>query len=138
MTPIFLTTPELLNQWWDKAALHFEPVVSQAARGEFTVEDIRRLCEEGRATVGVAIERGEVVMAMAFEFIHYPRISACNIMALGGTRLDEIEEAFFITFKDWCKSMGVTVIEASCSSVMSRLLRRYGFAKTYEVVRLSL
>jgi hypothetical protein len=137
MTPLFLTSPELLEEYWDSAAIHFEPVVRDAARGEFTVEDIKHLCEQKRATTAVVIEDGQVILALAFEFIHYPQISACNIMALGGTRLTEAENEFFVTFREWCKSMNVTVIEASCSSVMSRLLRRYGFAKTYEVVRLS-
>ena len=138
MTPLFLTTPELLDKWWDKTAVHFEPVVSEAARGEFTVSDIKRLCEENRALIGIAIDGENVVIAMAFEFVFYPRITACNIIALGGSCLNEVVEQFFITFKEFCYGIGVTVIEASCSSAMSRLLRRYGFAKTYEVVRLAI
>jgi hypothetical protein len=138
MKPLFLTSPELLNEYWEQAAIHFEPVVTEAARGEFTVLDIRTLAEEKRATIAIVLDGENVILAIAFEFIHYPRITACNIIALGGSRLNEAEELFFITFKQWLYGMGVTVIEASCSSVMSRLLRRYGFAKTYEVVRLSL
>ena len=138
MTPLFLTTPELLGEWWDRAAIHFEPVVSEAARGEFTVDDIRRLCDEGHATSVVVRDGENVILAAAFEFIHYPKITTCNVMAIGGTRLDETMRAFFITFKQWCESVGVTVIEASCSPPMSRLLSRYGFVKTYEVVRLAI
>lgn len=138
MTPLFLNTPELLEQWWDRAAIHFEPVVDQAARGEFTVQDIKRLCEENRALIAIVRDGETVIMAIAFEFVFYPRITACNIIALGGSCLDEVVERFFITFKEFCYGIGVTVIEASCSSAMSRLLRRYGFAKTYEVVRLAL
>lgn len=138
MTPLFLNTPELLEQWFDKAAIHFEPVVKEAARGEFTVSDIKRLCEEGRALTAIAIDGDNVVIAMAFEFVFYPRITACNIIALGGSCLDEVVKQFFITFKEFCYGIGVTVIEASCSSAMSRLLKRYGFAKTYEVVRLAI
>lgn len=138
MTPLFLNTPELLDQWWDRAAIHFDPVVDQAARGEFTVPDIKRLCEENRALIAIARDGENVIMAMAFEFVFYPRITACNIIALGGSCLDEVVKQFFITFKEFCYGIGVTVIEASCSSAMSRLLRRYGFVKTYEVVRLAL
>jgi len=138
MQALFLTSPELLEEYWDRAAIHFEPVVNEAARGEFTVEDIKRLCAEKRAYCAIVLNGETVDLAMAFEFIHYPRMTACNIMAIGGSHLNDAESAFFVTFKDWCKSMSVTVIEASCSSVMSRLLKRYGFAKTYEVVRLSL
>lgn len=137
MTPLFLTDSELLNKWWDQIEPLFVPVVEEAARGEFTVQDIKRLCEEKRATIAAVIEDGQVILALAFEFIFYPKQTACNVIALGGTRLTESESMFFVTFKEWCKSMGVTVIEASCSPSMSRLLRRFGFQKTYEVVRLN-
>jgi hypothetical protein len=138
MQAIFLTTPDLLDEYWEQASIHFEPVVTDAARGEFTVQDIRTLADDKRATIAVVLDGENVILSIAFEFIHYPRISACNIIAMGGSHWNEIAEQFFITFKQWLYGMGVTVIEASCSSVMSRLLRRYGFAKTYEVVRLNL
>lgn len=138
MQAIFLTTDELLDEWWDKAIHHLIPVVKEAARGEFEIDDLLKLCRAKLATCGVAIDQGSVVMVMVFEFIHYPKISACNVIALGGSHLSEVSSLFFVTFKEWCKSIGVTVIEASCSSAMSRLLKRQGFAKTYEVVRLNL
>lgn len=138
MKAIFLTDSDLFDKWWDKAAAHFEPVVRDAARGEFSVDDIKRMCGERRAICVVVTNGEDVQLAAAFEFVHYPQITACNVMALGGSGWADAEALFFVTFKDWCKSMGVTVIEASCSSAMSRLLKRYGFAKTYEVVRLSL
>lgn len=138
MTPIFLNSPALLDEWWERAAIHFEPVVQEAARGEFTVADIRRLCDEGRATAVVVLDGDSVILASAFEFIHYPKLTTCNVLAIGGSRLDETLQAFFITFKEWLYGIGVTVIEASCSPPMSRLLSRYGFVKTYEVVRLAI
>lgn len=135
MKAIFLTSPELMDEWWDRAAVEMDRVVSHAARGEFTTEDIKRLCEEKRAYIAVVVEGEDVLLAMAFEFVFYPRMTACNIMALGGKRLNDIASVFFVTFKNWCYNMGVTVIEASCSSVMARKLAGLGFEKTYEVVR---
>lgn len=138
VTPLFLTTQELLDRWWDRAAQHLERVVREAARGEFTVDDLRQLCAEGRAVAVVVVDGDDVVLAAVIEFVYYPQITACNVMALGGSRLDEALEAFFVTFKDWLYGMGVTVIEASCSPAMARLLGRAGFSKDYEVVRLKL
>ena len=135
MTPIFLNTPELLYTWWDRASVHLDPVVKHAARGEFELDDLRRMCANEKAMCVVVTDGEEVIMAMVFEFLFYPKMTACNIMALGGSCLDEIAGAFFVTFKRWCYNMGVTVIEASCSSAMARLLKRQGFEKTYEVVR---
>lgn len=138
MTPLFLNTPELLAEYWERVAIHFEPVVNEAARGEFTVTDIRQRCEKNRALACVVLDGDEVVLSVAIEFVFYPRKTACNVLAIGGSRLEETLRPFFITFREWLYGMGVTVIEASCSSAMSRLLKRYGFAKTYEVVRLEL
>lgn len=132
---LFLTTPELLAHWWPHCEKHFDRVVNEAARGEFETEDIFRLTAEGRMCIALVIEDNQVILAMAFEFIFYPRKTACNIVALGGSRLRECEHQFFVTFKEWCKTLGVTVLEASCSSSMSAILSRYGFEKTYEVVR---
>ena len=132
---LFLNNQALLDQWWRQAEPHLQRVVSEAARGEFETEDIYTLVSEGRMQLAVVIEGEAVILAMAFEFIFYPRKTACNIVALGGSRLKEIESAFFVAFKNWCKTMNVTVIEASCSSAMSEKLRRFGFEKTYEVVR---
>lgn len=132
---LFLTNQELLDTWWSKAEPHLERVVKEAARGEFTTEDIYWLITEGRMQLMLVIEGEEVILAMAFEFIFYPKKTACNIVALGGSRLRECEKQFFVAFKAWCKNCGITVIEASCSSAMSALLRRFDFQKTYEVVR---
>ena len=138
MKAIFLTSPELLTEWWDRAEPALDRVVSKAVHGEFRTADLRKLCDEKRATACVFSEGETVVVAMVFEFILYPKMTTCNIIALGGSSLGEVLDGFFITFKDWCKSMGVTVIEASCSSAMSRLLQRFEFKKTYEVVRVEL
>lgn len=135
---LFLNTAELLDRWWDGAEPHLQRVVSGATHGEFLTQDIYALVKEGRMHLAIVLDVDSVVLAMAFEFVLYPRMTACNIVALGGSRLKEIEAAFFVAFRDWCKSAGITVIEASCSSSMSEKLRRFGFEKTYEVVRYEL
>lgn len=135
MKPLFLTTPELIELYWPDVARCIAPVVDQAARGEFTLDDLRTMLDDLRAYAVVVRDDSGVVLALVYEFVFYPRMTACNIVALGGTALDEAYARFFVTFKTWCYGMGVTVIEASCSSAMSRLLARYGFGKTYEVVR---
>lgn len=135
MRALFLTEPGMIQSYWPEVERCIQPVIDQAARGEFLTEDIKRLCDERRAFCAVVMDGEKVIMAVAFEFIFYPRMTACNIMALGGERLNEVANTFFITFKTWLYGMGVTVIEASCSSAMSRLLKPIGFEKTYEVVR---
>lgn len=138
MQVTFITSPELLAQKFHLVAPLLQPVVKQAARGEFSVEDIKQMTTEGRVISAVAEKDGQAVMAMAFEFVHYPQILAVNILALGGHGLDAIADEFWQVFRNWCKSAGATVIEASCSDAMARMLGRYGFENVYRVVRAGL
>lgn len=138
MNATFITDRALFAQHFFKAVPLLQPVIDQAARGEFTVEDIRRMTEAGRVITAIAEKDGDTVMAMAFEFVHYPQSVAVNILALGGAGLDEVATAFWSTFKDWCRSAGASAIEASCSDAMARLLCRQEFKSVYRVVRAEL
>lgn len=77
-------------------------------------------------------------MAMVFEFVHYPQQLAVNIMALGGSELGSVLQEFMETFREWCKEAGATNIEAACSPGMSRMLSKYEFKTTYQLVRVAL
>ena len=138
MHATFITSPELLAQKFHLAVPLLQPVIDQAARGEFTVEDIRQMTAQGRVITAVVEQDGHAVLALAFEFVHYPRTLAVNIMALGGRGLDTAADEFWDTFRTWCKSAGATVIEAACSDAMARMLGRYGFENVYRVVRAGL
>lgn len=138
MIATFIVNPELLEQHFYKAVPLLQPVIDQAGRGEFTVEDIRHLTEQGQAITAIVEKEGVTVIALAFEFVNYPQYVAVNIMALGGHGLDEAANEFWETFKAWCRSAGAEVIEASCSEAMARLLRRHEFKSVYRVVRAQL
>lgn len=134
----FLTSTEQVEGQFDYAVPFLEPVIEEAARGEFSVEDLRRLNLDGRAITALIRQGDTPVMAMVFEFVHYPQTLAVNIMALGGRELNEIVHEFWETFKAWCKEAGATTIEAACSPAMARILARYQFKTTYQVVRAAL
>lgn len=134
----FITNPEQLAGKFDLVAPLLGPVVNEAAKGEFTVEDLYKLNLEGKAITALIEKDGVAVMAVVFEFVHYPQMMAVNIMALGGGYLDESITEFWMQFKAWCKEAGAVAIEASCSASMSRLLSRYGFKPTYQLVRTEL
>lgn len=134
----FLTSTEQVEGQFDYAVPLLEPVITQAAHGEFTVEDLRRLNLDGRAITAIIRKGVEPVMAMVFEFVHYPQQLAVNIMALGGVELDGVVHEFWETFRAWCKEAGATNIEAACSPAMARMLSRYEFKTTYQLVRAAL
>jgi hypothetical protein len=134
----FITNPELLARKFAIAAQMLEPVVKEAAKGEFTVDDLYELNLQGKAITTLIEKDGNPAMAMVFEFVHYPQMMAVNIMALGGGYLDESIAEFWEQFKQWCKDAGAVAIEASCSPGMTRLLSKYGFKPTYQLVRTEL
>ena len=138
MNVTFIVNPELLAQHFYKAEPLLQPVIDQAARGEFTMEDIRRMTGAGKVVTAIAEKDDVPVMAMAFEFVHYPQKTVVNIMALGGQGVDEVVGEFWETFKAWCKGAGAAAIEASCSDAMARMLARYDFKSVYRVVRAEL
>lgn len=138
MEVTFITDAALLAQKFHLARPLLQPVIDHAARGEFTVDDLERMTAEGSVITAVAEDDGEAVMAMAFEFVHYPQTLSINIMALGGHGFEVFASEFWETFKEWAKMAGATVIEASCSDAMARMLGRIGFENAYRVVRVEL
>lgn len=129
----------------DEVAEQFEvvrPLLAQvcakAVQGEFTDDDLKRLAEAGRVLLGFATDdKGEVVMAGAFEIVNYPRLRVLNVMALGGRGLVEAVEQQLEMLKGFARHVGARYIQASGSRAMARMLRAYaGFSSVYELVRL--
>jgi len=120
----------------------FERCANRAVRGEFDADDLLRLAREGRMYIGIAYDGDESesqpVMACAFEFVQYPRLTALNIAALAGQRLDAAMRALWPTFRRFARLAGADCIQASCSPAMARLLQRYGFGEVYHVMRSAL
>lgn len=135
MKAIFLTSPELIAQYWGQAAELIDPVVHRAARGEFDTADLHALVVAGRAYSAVVLE-DKVTLAVVFEFKHYPRKIVINVIALGGQNLTEVAVIFWPKFVSWAKEAGAEGIEASTSPAMSRVLKGLGLVHTYDLVRL--
>ncbi len=68
MNLVFLRPVEV-EAIWHEVAPEFGRVVEKAIHGEFTTDDLYWLAREGKVTVGVAREKGKVVMAVVFEFV---------------------------------------------------------------------
>jgi hypothetical protein len=103
---------------------------------EYEHGDLLDLARKGCAHIGyIEDDSGELVAALAFEFVHYPRLLVCNIIALAGERLDAIAGAFLPGFAAFAKAAGADVIEARTNDAMARMLARYGFEKAYNQVR---
>lgn len=135
MRAVFLTTKDLIQQHWSAVAALVDPVAHQAARGEFTTEDLAVMVEDGRAVAAIALEGDTPVMGMVFEFRHYPRKTVINVMAIGGSNLAGVAVSFWPSFVAWAQESGVSEIEACTSRAMTRALMGIGFKHTYDIVR---
>lgn len=133
---LFLNTPDLIARHWPAARALLEPVVANAARGEFTADDLQEMVATGRAHAAVIFRDGCAHLAMVFEFRLYPRKQVLNVMALGGSDLAGAAVSFWPQFVAWAKESGVDEIEACTAPAMTRVLRHLGFAHTYDIVRL--
>lgn len=136
MKAVFLTSPALLDQLWPDVAELVRPVVDEAAKGEFSLTDLERMCRDGRAYAGVVLGDTGPQLACLFQFKHYPQRMNVHIMAVGGRDLEAAAVTFWPTFREWCKESGAEEIEAWTSPAMTRMLSRIGFMKAYDVVRM--
>lgn len=134
MQAVFLTSQRLISEHWPAVGKLLAPVL-RAARGEFLVCDLEDLCRDGRAVAGLAFDEGQPVLAMVFEFRHYPRTTILNVIALGGRNVERVAATFWPSFTAWAKESGASHIEASVSPAMRRLLKPLGFTHTYDTVR---
>lgn len=133
---LFLNTPELIERHWPTARALLEPVVHQAARGEFTTDDLQAMVRDGHAFAALAMSDGQPHLAMVFEFRTYPRKTVLNVVALGGQDLAGVAVSFWPQFVAWAKESGADAIEACTAPAMTRVLRNLGFSHTYDLVRL--
>jgi hypothetical protein len=136
MQAVFLNTPELIDLHWPAVGDLVAPVVSQAARGEFEVEDLAAMVRSGHAVAALFSDDDCPVLGMVFEFRHYPRKQVLNIIAVGGSYLAETAMTFWPQFIAWAKESGATEIEACTAPAMTRVLRNLGFSHTYDLVRM--
>lgn len=121
-----------LDQYFIYLAPLFERVVYKATYGEFDADDLYRLAKQGHITVGTLENEGDLQLAIAFEFIFYPRWTVIHILALAGQGLAEAFTRFGTRFKAWRREAGAQKIQASCSPAMARLLQRDEFITAYQ------
>lgn len=127
--------PRPTDAEFELAAPLLQRVVDTAVKGEFTVDDLRRMARAGSVLIGLALHGDEVRMAAAIELVRYPSLTAVNVMALAGSGLLEVAERFFDELKAFARACGADRIEACAGSDMARVLqRRLGFSSLYEKV----
>jgi len=131
-------TPERLTELWTQVGPLFKRCCDEAAHGEIDAEDIRTLHALGRCFIFVELEDGAVTIAMAVEFIPYPKFTAANVFALGGRGLMKAKSRWWEIVVAWLKANNVKAVDAWVSDGMMKYLSRLGFKKLYNHTRLTL
>jgi hypothetical protein len=140
--PLLLSTVEMLDAYWPQTAAVLQRCVDDAMHGEMTMQDIYESVKAGRMYALIAKnddgELPDVALALILETQAYPQFTVLNIAALGGRELDLLKSKFWKHVCSWAFMNGVRTMQASVSPAMARILKRYGFNKIYETVRLDL
>lgn len=143
--PVNLVTTEAIESFWPRVRPLLERCVNEAMHGELLVDDIKQLALNRQITLMVFTDdvtatnpAGKVHLAVAVEPMAYPRLPGVNILAMGGSNFGLVQKKYWEYFKGWVKLNGAQMIEASVSPAMERILRRYGYVKTYSHVRCKL
>lgn len=121
--------------FFDQAA----PLIAKAlkyADGELTVWDVKKLVQEGLMQLWIGYDGDEAETVMVTEISLFPAKKVVRVVALAG-RIAPYLHVWELV-KEWAVMNGAVEIEAWCRPAMTRLLRRYGFTKRYEVVRCDL
>jgi len=79
-----------------------------------------------------------VKLALVLEIVHYPKLAAMNIVALGGSDLDALHAKYWKMLCGWAYMNSVRVIEGWVSPAMERVISQYGFKPVYTHMRLEL
>jgi hypothetical protein len=140
--PLLLSTVELLDTYWPQTAAVLQRCVDDAMHGEMTMQDIYEGIKAGRMYALIAKndegELPDVALALILETQAYPQFTVLNISALGGRELNLLKSKFWKHVCSWAFMNGVRTMQASVAPPMARILKRYGFNKIYETVRLDL
>lgn len=125
------------NHWeFEKVKPLIRRVVTGAAHGEFSLDDLQYLIQDGRAFAGfVAEEDGTPVVAYVWEMIFYPRTTAVNVIALGGKDFYRCCDWYWPFMQEVWRRQGATVVECSSTPAMARFLQKAGFHEVYRVSR---
>lgn len=115
--------PDEVSRRWDEIS-GFLDMGSEFGHGDFVIDDIKVLVDEGKAFIVVLEDGGRMILASACEVISYPRRSVMNVMAIGGSGLDVMFGEFWSQVADMGRILGVDAVRGSVRPSMQRYCKR--------------
>ena len=140
--PLLLATADALDIYWGQAVPLLQRCIDEAMHGELTVEDLYEGIKAG-VMYGIVFKNDEgelpdVALVVVLEPALYPRLSAMNVLALGGRDLGVFGEKYWKHICSWSYLNGLRHMQASASPGMARMLKRLGFKSVYTTMRMDL
>ena len=113
--PLLLATKEQFDMYWTATKPLLEKCVKRAMHGEMTIDDIYNSALQGKMYIFVVkcdkTITKSVKLALVLEIVHYPKLAAMNIVALGGSDLDALHAKYWKMLCGWAYMNSVRVIE---------------------------
>lgn len=119
-----------IAQTWHKVS-HMLDRAMEHAKGEINLDQLKVYLTRGEYQLMIYLADGEIIGALAIEWINYPNDRVMFINAIGGkTRAECVNKMF-----EWAKLNGATSVRGSAHESVARLWKmKYGFNTIYYTV----
>lgn len=134
-----LSTVEILDAYWGYAEPYIQASFDSNDNNEIDTPMVYDYIKAGKMFAFVATkvtadsDEVDVPMVIVFDVAQYPKYSAMNIVALGGSRLADCFETFWDHLMGWCYVNGASAVECFVSPAMERMVTRISATSKYKL-----
>lgn len=122
-----------LHKWWHLIRPFIEKAL-ETGYGEYEIEDIHTLLEDGNAGLIAVIINDKIVAGIVTTIIDKPAIRELIIVTAGGSHLDEWLDKIMNIFDILAKESQVNIISVHGRAGWVKKLEKYGYDYTYTTV----
>lgn len=101
---------------------------------EWDMDELKRRLYSGESQLWLVAEKGvKLVMVVVTRILRYPCVKRLSVDFIVG---DDLEGCAILleAIGNWSKRFGCSEIEASCRPGITRVMRKHGFQKQYDVI----
>lgn len=131
-----LVNPEDIEKVWPYVAPGVQEALESSC-GEASVEDTKQGLLAGRTQL-LLMDDGGSNLGVVFQFLNFPQFKIARVLLLFGEGMERLR-AVMACAEEWGKTQGCKHIEAwVASDSRERLFNRFGYERTYRIVRKAL
>lgn len=130
---LVLVPPADIEKVWPYVAPGVQEALESSC-GEASVEDTKQGLLAGRTQL-LLMEGDESSLGVVFQFLNFPQFKIARVLLLFGEGMERLRAAM-VAAEEWGKENGCRYVEAWVSSdSRERLFGRFGYDRTYRIVR---